>query len=255
VAEFDPGPPDSLAAHFARVPSPSHPKDFWFDWGPIFYRGRLDASARVLCVGSDPGPTERIPGRCLVGNAGQRVQGFLTKLGLTRSYVCVNAWAYAVHPSQAQAEQQRLDEPDELAWRNEFYDRVTGPELQAVVAFGAMAQRAVELWDSRPDVPVKRVPHPSSRDPDKLLNAWRAAVEDLRGVVTPDPDGDNTGPNYGATFKEADHAAIPRRDLPFGVPDFLGDDAWLRGHGGQSAVSRPTPDDGHTLIWHAPKGS
>ncbi len=107
MAEFDPGPPDSLAAHFARVPSPSHPQDFWFDWGPIFYRGRLDGSARVLCVGSDPGPTERIPGRCLVGNAGQRVQGFLTKLGLTRSYVCVNAWTYAVHPSQAQTEQQR----------------------------------------------------------------------------------------------------------------------------------------------------
>ena len=92
MAEFDPGPPDSLAEHFARVPAPSHPQNFWFDWGPIFYRGRLDGSARVLCVGSDPGPTERIPGRCLVGNAGQRVQGFLTKLGLTRSYVCVNAW-------------------------------------------------------------------------------------------------------------------------------------------------------------------
>ena len=65
MGEFDPGPPDSLAEHFARVPSPSHPKDFWFDWGPIFYRGRLDGSARVLCVGSDPGPTERIPGRCV----------------------------------------------------------------------------------------------------------------------------------------------------------------------------------------------
>jgi hypothetical protein len=99
------------------------------------------------------------------------------------------------------------------------------------------------------------VPHPSSRDPDKLLNAWRAAIADLRDVVTPDPDGDNTGPNYGDTFEEADHAAIPRRDLPFGVPDFLGDDAWAREHGVQSAVSRPKPDDGHTLIWHAPQGS
>jgi hypothetical protein len=255
VAEFDPGPPDSLAQHFARVPSPSHPEDFWLDWGPIFYRGRLDGSARLLCVGSDPGPTERIPGRCLVGNAGQRVQGFMGKLGLTRAYVCVNAWAYAVHPNRAQDEQERLDEPGELEWRNELYDRVTGPELQAIVAFGAMAQKAVALWDSPAGVPIQRVPHPSSRDPDKLLNAWRAAVADLRDVVTPDADGDNTGPNYGASFEEADHAAIPRRDLPFGVPAFLGDDAWAREHGVQSAVSRPKPDDGHTLIWHAPEGS
>ena len=185
MAEFDPGPPDSLAEHFAQVPAPSQPEDFWLDWGPIFYRGRLDGSARLLCVGSDPGPTERIPGRCLVGNAGQRVQGFLTKLGLTRAYVCVNAWAYAVHPNRAQDEQQRLDEPAELAWRNELYDLVTGPELQAIVAFGGMAQRAVELWDSRPHVPVHDVPHPSSRDPDKLLNAWRAAVADCAGSSRP----------------------------------------------------------------------
>ena len=85
-----------------------------------------------------------------------------------------------------------------------------------------MAQRAVELWDSRPDVPVKRVPHPSSRDPDKLLNAWRAAVEDLRGVVTPDPDGDNTGPNYGTKFKEADHAADPAARPPVRRPRLPG---------------------------------
>jgi hypothetical protein len=55
----------------------------------------------VLCLASDPGPTERIAGRTLVGNAGQRVQGLLAKLGLTRSYLCLNAWAYALRPSKA----------------------------------------------------------------------------------------------------------------------------------------------------------
>ena len=252
MAEFDPGPPPSLADHFARVPSPSHPQDFWFDWGPIFYRGRLDGSARVLCVGSDPGPTERIPGRCLVGNAGQRVQGFLTKLGLTRSYVCVNAWAYAVHPTQAQAEQEHLADPAQSAWRNGLYDAVAGPTLQAVIAFGAMAQRAVALWPGRPDIPLHEVPHPSSRDARRLLDEWRATVAALRPVVAPDADGDNTGPNYGTRFAESDYAAIPRRDLPFGAPAFLGDDAWVRAQpgGAQNSVDR---DGAHTLIWRAPR--
>ena len=54
----------------------------------------------MLCIASDPGPTERIAGRTLVGDAGQRVQGFLTKLGLTRSYALVNAFAYALLPSR-----------------------------------------------------------------------------------------------------------------------------------------------------------
>ncbi|MCA1697616.1 MAG: hypothetical protein LC790_01405, partial [Actinobacteria bacterium] len=41
----------------------------------------------------------------------------------TRSYVCVNTWAYAVHPSRASAERARLAEPAQLEWRNELRDR------------------------------------------------------------------------------------------------------------------------------------
>jgi hypothetical protein len=190
-----------------------------------------------------------------VGNAGQRVQGFLSKLGLNKSYLCLNAWAYALHPTKAQDEKAKLDEPAQHQWRNELYDATTGPKLQAIVAFGDMAQAAVSLWSTRPDVTLCEVPHPSSRDPKKLLDQWRAAVVELRGAVTPDPGGNNSGPNYGSKFTEADYAAIPRRDLPFGAPAFLGDDSWVRAKpgGGQNSVERPSPDDGHTLIWHAPK--
>ena len=255
MTEFDPGPSAQLAALFDRVPDPPVRGDFWFDWGPIFYRGRLDGSARVLCIASDPGPTERIAGRSLVGNAGQRVQGLLSKLGLTTSYVCLNAWAYAVHPSRASAERVMLDEPAQLEWRNELYGAATGPDLQAIIAFGGMAHEALALWSGRPSVDVREVPHPSSRDETKLLDQWRAAVTDLRGIVTPDSDGSNTGQNYGAKFAEADYSPIPRLDLPFGAPAFLGDDAWVRAKPGsaQNSVERPSPDDGHTLIWHAPK--
>jgi uracil-DNA glycosylase len=254
VADFDRGPAAQLAGHFGGVPDPPAKGDFWFDWGPVFYRGRLDGSARVLCVASDPGPTERIAGRTLVGNAGQRVQGLLAKLGLTTSYVCVNAWAYALHPGRASAELKRLGEPVQRQWRNTLYDHVSGPNLQAIIAFGEMAQAAVGQWDSKPKVPVHEVPHPSSRDAKKLLDEWRAAVVALREQVTPDPGGDATGPNYGTSFRESDYAAIPRGDLPFGAPAFLGDDAWVRARpaGGQNSVERSSPDDGHTLIWHAP---
>lgn len=250
---FDHGPPAELARHFAEVPDPPVKDDFWFDWGPIFYRGRLDGSARVLCIASDPGPTERIAGRSLVGNAGQRVQGFLAKLGLTKSYVCLNAWAYALHPSAAGDELKKVKEPEQLKWRNRLYDLATSSKLEAIVAFGGMAEEALSLWPNPPAAVVKEIPHPSSRDEKKLLDEWRAAVSDLRGVVTPDPDGSTAGPNYGSKFAEADYAPIPRADLPFGAPAFLGDDAWVRegGHG-QNSVERPSPDDGHTLTWHAP---
>src|SRR6185295_11735728 len=80
TGEFDRGPSQAIASICLRCPQPGKPKAFWTDWGPIFYRGRLDGTARLLCIASDPGPTERIAHRTLVGDAGQRVQGFLEKL-------------------------------------------------------------------------------------------------------------------------------------------------------------------------------
>jgi 5-methylthioadenosine/S-adenosylhomocysteine deaminase len=257
--EFDAGPPQEFAQIFANSPNyDPYREHFWYDWGPVFYRGRLDGTARVLCVASDPGPTERVAMRTLVGDAGQRVQGFLAKLGLTRSYVCLNAFIYALHPSSFWEGREILSDPDHLGWRNELFDKVKGPDptnLQAIVAFGAQAQDAVGLWEGKGNLPVFEVPHPSSRDPRQLLDAWREAVVRLRDTVTPDPEADPSPPNYGSQFREEDYSRVPLGDLPFGVPEWLGDDSWGRvarpRH--NNSVSRPSPDDGHTLIWVAPR--
>jgi uracil-DNA glycosylase len=257
MVEFDPGPPAEVAEHFDRVPSyASHRDLFWYDWGPVFYRGRFDGSARLLCIASDPGPTERIAGRTLVGDAGQRVKGFLSKLGLTRSYTCVNAYAYALLPSRSMSAIPILSETEQLSWRNELFSMIIGPELQAIVTFGLQARIAVEQWTTAPAVMIKKVPHPSSRAALKLITEWRSAVADLRTVITPDPDGDNSGLNYGERFSESDYAPIPRGDLPFGVPSWLGDDA--RGRQSRpkrrNTVERDPTDLLHTLIWRAPEG-
>jgi Uracil DNA glycosylase superfamily len=252
--DFDPGPPPAFAQHFAALPDYGAFKPFfWFDWGPVFYRGRLDGSARVLAIASDPGATERIAGRTLVGDAGQRVQGLFAKLGLTRSYLCLNAHACGLFPSQASHALPMLSDPAHLGWRNALYDLAKGADLQAIIVFGGQARAAVALWPGKAALPVIDLPHPSSHDEAKLLAAWRAGIVQLRGLVTPDPGAPTGLPNYGAAFLETDYAPIPRIDLPFGAPKFLGDNKWVRDGGGKSSsVSRPSPDDRHTLIWKAP---
>src|SRR2546423_14676134 len=145
MSGFDPGPSSTFADLFAAAPDYTPFKEhFWFDWGPIFYRGRLDGSARLLCIASDPGPTERIACRTLVGDAGQRVQGFLAKLGLTHSYLCVNAFPYALHPSYGGSVDELLAEPTAKAWRHELYDAVKPPSPEAGVLFGRNAPAAVD---------------------------------------------------------------------------------------------------------------
>lgn len=257
MSGYDPGPPPAVAEHLERLPSYAQYRElFWYDWGPVFYRGRLDGSARVLGIASDPGPTERIAGRTLVGDAGQRVQGFLAKLGLSRSYVLVNAYAYALIPSRSRQVTALLRDPAHRAWQDRLLDLVTGPQLQAVVTFGVPARTAYELWSSAPDVPVEHVPHPSSRDTRRLLDEWRAASARLRDVVTPDPDRVDGLSSYGDRFEESDFAAIPRADLPFGVPVWLGDDAAGRRARPirRNSVERDADDPLHTLVWRAPVG-
>lgn len=77
------------------------PNDFYVEWGPVFHRGRLDGTARVLILGMVPTQLELITRRILMGDAGQRVQGFLAKLGLIKSYVMINTFIYSIANSKA----------------------------------------------------------------------------------------------------------------------------------------------------------
>ena len=182
------------------------------------------------------------------------MQGFLAKLGLTRSYLCLNAFVYAMYPSHSSSAPTVLKDPLQLAWRNELLDKAKTPSVQAIVAFGRNAQEAVDLWPAASTMPMFKVPHPSSHDAQVLVDAWRAAITQLRPIVSPDPDGTAAGPNYGASFTEADYAPVPKADLPFGLPDWFGDDHWGRTGSPRHSdcVSRPSPDDHHHLLWVAP---
>ena len=91
-------------------------KDFRFEWGPVFHRGRLDGTARLLVIGQDPAQHETIVRRTLVGGAGHRTQGLLSKLGLTRHYVMVNTFVYSVF-GQGGGNRHKND-PAIIAYRN-----------------------------------------------------------------------------------------------------------------------------------------
>src|SRR5688572_28097163 len=131
----------------ADVPGPEvfPAKSFRLEWGPIFHRGRLDGTARVLILGQDPGASEAIARRILVGQAGQRVQGLVRRLGLEHEYVLLNAFVYSVYGQHA-ADEFRDDE-DIAAYRNRWFDAVLrGSRISAVIAFGRSADVAFRMW-------------------------------------------------------------------------------------------------------------
>ena len=144
---FDPGygnePFQTLCADYPGT-DVYPPERFRIEWGPIFHRGRLDGSARVLVIGQDPAQHESIVRRILVGEAGRRLQGFLAKLGITRSYVLINTFLYSVYGSVPVAARKH---PGLIAYRHRWLDVLfTGQQIEAVVTLGTLAAEAWELW-------------------------------------------------------------------------------------------------------------
>jgi hypothetical protein len=122
-------------------------KDFRVEWGPIFHRGRLDGSARVLMIGQDPGQHENVLRRILAGEAGRRVQGFLAKLGITESYVLINALLYSAASSKVAS---YVNQPAVQTYRDSWLDAIFAPgKVEAVVTFGTMARDAWRGYASR----------------------------------------------------------------------------------------------------------
>ena len=226
MAQFDPGPTGAMKTLMDATPD--YQKEvgdtttFWYAFGPVLYRGRLDGSARVICIASDPGPSECLPfmRRTLVGDSGQKTQGLLAKLGLTRSYVLVNAAAVAMRPSQATKGLKGLKSNVAITRaRHGLYNSLLTGNVEAIVALGAVAHQVYDLWAaSNPaakGVKVFKLAHPAAIDRagagnDAALVGWTKAVKSLRSIVTPDADGDPTMPNYGDFFTEMDYARVPR---------------------------------------------
>jgi uracil DNA glycosylase superfamily protein len=212
--------------------------DFRVEWGPLFHRGRLDGSARVLVIGQDPAEHEAIARRILIGEAGQRVQGFLAKLGLTTSYVMVNTYLYSIYGQSAG--NAHIHDAGIASYRNSWIDAlVLGRQVQAVVAFGGLADASYQAWAATQPaaaagIAYQHVMHPtapisgSGGDPVKLaeltkimLTGWNAAIEALRPVVTADAAH---APLYLSSghLRASDDVEIPSADMPAGLP------AWMR---------------------------
>lgn len=223
---FDAGPSPEWDEFFAAAPLDyykEHPASrFRLDFGPVFYRGRLDGSGRVIVVGQDPSTNEILGHRVFVGRSGQRVQGFLRKLGITRSYTMLNTFLYSVF-GQFDAELQAISLEDPIrSYRNTFLDRLADENsIQAVIAVGRGGRHAVQNWPGSEGLAVFEITHPAA-DEAAVLDSWNACLPGLQAAVDPDDDGQVDPEPYGSAFASQDEVPIPRFDFPFLLPEWHG---------------------------------
>lgn len=221
---------------------------FRLEWGAVFHRGRLDGSAKVLVIGLAPGQLETVVRRVVVGHAGQRLQGFLAKLGIERSYVLVNTFLYSAYGHAGMVSHQA--HPEVVAYRHRWFSALFAPRrITAVLALGARADAAWNLWRETPegaalDVAYAKIPHPtqpesSAKDDParydeamaKMLAEWNTALRTLKPAIR-EPDIARPLIPYGRTLLPGDILTIPSNDLPAGLPPWMGcRDHWTRRSG------------------------
>lgn len=229
-------------------------EQFRTEWGPIFHRGRLDGSARVLVIGQDPAQHETVIRRILVGEAGRRVQGLLRKLGITRSYVFINTYLYSVYGS---VKARTRKDPRLIAYRNRWMDALLlEGRVEAVLAFGRAADEAWQFWKATPagqsvNVAYAALTHPtqpeSSAKGDKaklaaatrtLLRNWNKGLQTLLPSVQ-HPDVPTSLVLYGESWTDGDRVAIPEFDFPAGLPSWMREqDGWARRVGADDLAKR-----------------
>jgi hypothetical protein len=247
--------------------APAYPvKDFRTEWGPVFHRGRLDGSARVLVIGQDPAQHEVVLRRILVGTAGKRVQGFLARLGFTRRYVLINVYLYSVFGQTAG--NKSINKADITAYRNRWIKAILDSSpIEVVVGFGGLAAKAWQAWlDSpsaagRPPLPFEPLTHPtwpesSSKSSAEhtaaiktLLTRWNAGLQRLHPLIQ-NRDVNVPLTLYGTAFKDSDLPDLPSEDLPAGSP------AWMRTEERWADRQGTTPDlKRRTIFMRAPKSA
>ena len=256
--KFDPGYRGRYRELVADYPDETvyPPEAFRIEWGPIFHRGRLDGSARVLVIGQDPAAHEAITRRILVGEAGQRAQGLLAKLGVTRSYVFINAFLYSVYGQRSG--ERHINDPGITRYRNQWINAIVGhQQIEAIITLGHLADKAYKMWRESPSGAAYRAVHVAVRHPTypesasaagaitkvdafkRLCESWNSAIDTLHGVIT--ADNSVQPAHYGSTITDSDLAPIPDIDLPPGLPTWMGTlEPWAARTGADAQTKRAT---------------
>jgi uracil-DNA glycosylase len=259
VWEHDPGPTSASgwAQLFAETPNYRGlgravvgREAFRWHHGPMFFRGRLDGSAKVVVVGQEGAQDESLSHRSFTGGTGARMQHLLRHLGLDRSYLFLNSFVYPIfgqYTDDLRPLAQDRRSPI-VSHRHRILDKaIVDGDVRLVIAVGRAAKESIATWigahsgsanperleqasmGSLPDrVRALGVVHPGAAaggstsairaDFQRACVLVRGWIEADAGWLPADPGMDR---NLAAAFQYRS-AAIPFRDFPFGTCPRLG---------------------------------
>jgi len=141
---------------------PMDDEKFRWEFGPMWYRGRLTPeSVKTFVVGQEGAQDENISNRAFTGSTGTRVQKFLNHLGIYRSYLFLNTFVYTINGQLSEMVdgkqvknpkfdwlEQGLDSPI-VIYRHKLFDHMLETNANTVALFmgvGAGGKASLATW-------------------------------------------------------------------------------------------------------------
>jgi len=256
--EYDPGPPGNLrwAELFSQTPNYRAfgktvlgREVFRWQFGPVFYRGRLQEQAvKVLVVGQDGAQDESLAHRSFTGGTGARMQYFLDYIGITESYLFLNTFIYPIAGQYNEGMASLAQDPQYpiVKHRHDLFNYVLDVnDVHLVVAVGNAAKESVVNWvRSRggscsqgaadvslctgsalgPDTKIVGVMHPGAAGQGgssaAILADFKKALAKIKAWMDADPawlPPDAAGSRKFDQPYKYRSAPIPLRDFTYGV--------------------------------------
>jgi uracil-DNA glycosylase len=260
IWEHDPGPPpgSGWAELFGATPNYRGlgqevlgREAFRWHFGPMFYRGRLDGTARVMVIGQEGAQDESLAHRSFAGGTGGRMQAFLRHLGFDRSYLFLNTFVYPIFGQYHDDLRPLAQDPRSpiVAHRHQIFDHaVATSDIRLVIAVGEAAKESAATWishhgghadpeqlqdadcgDLGPNLKLIGVLHPGGAGKGGSLNAikasFQAAADQVRAWLDASPSWLPVDPGVPRDLThpyQYKALALPFRDLPFSVCPRLG---------------------------------
>jgi hypothetical protein len=238
---FDPGPPADLARPllggepgfdwpaFSSLGVTSHPS---FGVGPI-YRGRF-RQLSLIVLADQASQDDLFTGRALSGEAGQQFQGFLRAAGLTQRYLILRTLPVDTLDLSAAKRNTLVDNPKVRAVHRELLRRVISANggVAALIAMGPGARRLA------PNVVPAGLPviDLAAHSEAGWAASWQGGLTDLAGRAY---TKDLSSPTF---TMPASRSQLPRIDLPYGTPRWLGTSGDRGVRPRDVDLGRPSPD-------------
>lgn len=238
---FDPGPPADLARlllggetgfdwpGFTSLGVTSHAS---FGVGPI-YRGRF-RQLSLLVLADQTSQDDLFTGRALSGEAGQRFQGFLRAAGLTQRYLIVRTLPVDTIDLSSAKRHALVDNPKVRSVHRELLQRVVSANggMAALLAMGSGARRLA------PNVVPTGLPviELAAHKETGWAASWQAALSNLAARTYMK---DLSSPTFAMP---ATRSQLPRVDLPYGTPRWIGTSGDRGVRPRDLDLGRPSPD-------------